>query len=66
MPMFRGKNELSHEVFLLLFEAHLRKVSQGFQCNRNCPQAALAFIAVAGSCELDNESSECHKILSIS
>jgi hypothetical protein len=36
--------ELSHEIFLLLLEGHLRKVLQGFVCNHIHPKAGLAFL----------------------
>jgi hypothetical protein len=36
--MFKGKPELPHGVFALLFEDHLSKALQNFLCNRVCPQ----------------------------
>jgi hypothetical protein len=42
-PIYRGKNELSHEMSLLPFQGHLRKVLQGFLCNYIYSQVALVF-----------------------
>jgi hypothetical protein len=38
--MFRGKNGLSQEIFLLLIEGHLRIVLWGFQSNSIYHQGA--------------------------
>jgi hypothetical protein len=43
--MIRGKNGLSEEIFLLLFEGNLREVLQGFLCKYILAQESLAFVA---------------------
>jgi hypothetical protein len=43
MLMFRGRTELSHEIFLL-FEGHLKKVLYGYLCHCIYPKAALEFL----------------------
>jgi hypothetical protein len=44
--MFRGENEVSLEIHLLLFRSNLEKVFCVFLCNCSYHQAALAFLAV--------------------
>lgn len=45
ISMFREKNWLSHDIFLLIFEGHLRDSIADFSVQLHLPQAALEFRA---------------------
>jgi hypothetical protein len=43
--IFKAKNELSHKIFLLLFEGHSRNALEAFLCNYIYSHSALTFLA---------------------
>lgn len=48
--MFKGKNRLSHEIVVLLFEGHMRRVSQMFLCSHTYSQSAWHLKVKDGGC----------------
>jgi hypothetical protein len=48
--MFKGKNRLSHEIVVLLFEGHMRRVLRMFLCKRICSQSVWHLKVKDGGC----------------
>jgi hypothetical protein len=55
VPMFRGNNRLSRDLYLQLFEGCLKKYNGGFQRKCFYPQTALAFLEEIFVAEIRNK-----------
>jgi hypothetical protein len=60
VPVFRGKNRLLLEIYRLLFEGHLRKVSWLLLCECINPQEILQFVADSSVMGLDSQRVKIH------
>jgi hypothetical protein len=58
MPLLRGKNRLSHNLYLWLSESHFKKYCEVFGTTAFISQAAFAFLAGSSIVGLDSQRIE--------